>query len=122
MKKSKDVDEYIESFPKEMQRLLEQVRTTIKKTAPASEETISYGMSAYRFHGMLVYFAGYKNHLGFYAIPSGHEAFKKELSKYKMGKGSVQFPLDQPLPLKLIAKIVKFRVRENLRKAKAIKK
>jgi uncharacterized protein YdhG (YjbR/CyaY superfamily) len=112
------VDEYIAAFPKEMQQLLQQVRATIKKAAPAAEEVISYGMPAYKLNGMLVYFAGYKNHIGFYATPTGHASFKKELSVYKQGKGSVQFPTDQPLPLALITKIVKFRVNENTEKAK----
>ncbi len=107
------VDEYIGAFPKEVQPLLNQVRQTIKKAAPNAEELISYAMPAYKLNGVLVYFAGYKNHIGFYATPTGHEAFKKELSKYKEGKGSVQFPIDQQLPLSLITKIVKFRVKEN---------
>ena len=118
MKKVKDIDEYVAGFPKEIQQRLKQMRATIKKTAPKANEIISYGMPAYKYHGMLVYFAGYKNHIGFYAVPSGHEAFKKELSLYKGGKGSVQFPHDKPLPLKLITKIVKFRVIENSQKAK----
>ncbi len=107
------VDEYIGAFPKEVQPLLNQVRQTIKKAAPNAEELISYAMPAYKLNGVLVYFAGYKNHIGFYATPTGHEAFKKELSKYKEGKGSVQFPIDQQLPLSLITRIVKFRVKEN---------
>ncbi len=110
------VDEYIAVFPKEVQKLLQQVRTTIKKAALTAEEVISYGMPAYKLNGMLVYFAGYKNHIGFYATPTGHRAFKKELSIYKEGKGSVQFPIDQAIPLALITKIVKFRVAENKRK------
>lgn len=122
MKKPTDTDEYLAGFPKEIRILLAQIRATIKKAAPKAEEIISYGMPAYNLNGMLVYFAGYKNHIGFYAVPSGHEAFKKELSVYKNGKGSVQFPLDKPLPLGLIANIVKFRVAENLLKAKAKKK
>ena len=109
----KTVNEYIGAFPKEVQPLLNQVRQTIKKAAPNAEELISYAMPAYKLNGVLVYFAGYKNHIGFYATPTGHEAFKKELSKYKEGKGSVQFPIDQQLPLSLITRIVKFRVKEN---------
>lgn len=113
MEKAKptSVDAYIAGFPKETQALLEQVRQTIKKTAPDAEEMISYQMPAYKYKGKpLVYFAGYKNHIGFYATPTGHKAFEKELSNYKQGKGSVQFPLDKPMPLDLIARIVKFRL------------
>lgn len=118
----KNVDEYIAGFPKETQSLLKQMRTTIQKAAPDAEETIGYGMPAYKYHGPLVYFAAYKNHIGFYATPTGHAAFKKELSIYKEGRGSVQFPSDKPLPLNLVTKIVKFRVKENLEKVKAKKK
>lgn len=115
----KNTDAYINSFPIEIQILLEQIRATIKQHAPEAEESISYGMPAYKLYGRpLVYFAGYKNHIGFYATPTGHEAFAKDLAKYKQGKGSVQFPIDKTLPLQLIAKIVKFRVKENLQKAK----
>jgi uncharacterized protein YdhG (YjbR/CyaY superfamily) len=114
----KNTDEYIATFPKEVQTILKQVRATIKKAAPKAEETISYGMPAFMLNGPLVYFAGYKNHVGFYALPSGHENFKKELSVYKQGRGSVQFPIDEPMPLSLISKIVKFRIKENNEKAK----
>lgn len=110
------VDEYIAAFPKELQQRLQQMRATIKAAAPKAEELISYGMPGYKYHGVLVYFAGYKNHIGFYATPTGHKAFDKELAKYKQGKGSVQFPINQPLPLSLITKIVQFRVKENLNK------
>jgi len=119
--KPKNIDEYIMGFPVEVQKTLEQVRKTIKKAAPDAEETISYAMPAFKFYGMLVYFAAFKNHIGFYALPSGNEAFQKELSGYKTGRGSIQFPLDKPLPLKLITQIVKFRVYENLQKLKALK-
>ncbi|HAM99491.1 MAG TPA: hypothetical protein DCQ26_12860 [Marinilabiliales bacterium] len=112
-----EVDTYISAFPPEVQALLEQVRATIKQNAPDAEEIISYQMPTYVYHGNLVYFAGYKNHIGFYPVPSGIEAFKKELSVYKGAKGSVQFPLNQPMPLELIAKIVRFRVAENKKKA-----
>jgi uncharacterized protein YdhG (YjbR/CyaY superfamily) len=118
----KDVDEYISGVPKEVQRLLEEVRATIKKAAPGAEEVISYQMPAFKLHGMLVYFAWYKTHIGFYPTPSGIEAFRKELSVYKSAKGSVQFPTDSPLPLNLISRIVKYRVRENLDIANAKKK
>lgn len=115
------VDEYIATFPPEVQEILEKVRATIKGAAPGAVECIAYAMPAYKLNGPLVYFAGYKNHIGFYATPTGHEAFKKELSKYKEGKGSVQFPLDEPMPFKLIEKIVRFRVKENMAKGKKSK-
>lgn len=118
---AKNVDEYIQQFPENVQAALQKLRKTIKATAPKAEELISYNMPAYRYHGMLVYFAGYKNHIGFYAAPTGHEAFKKELSVYKTGKGSVQFPLDKSLPLNLVKEIVKFRVLQNEEKAMAKK-
>lgn len=114
------VDEYIAGFPKEIQLLLQAVRSTIKKTAPKAEEVISYQMPAYKYHGMLVYFAAFKNHIGFYATPTGHAAFKKDLAVYKHGKGSVQFPHNQPLPL--ISRIVKFRMKENQEREKLKKK
>jgi uncharacterized protein YdhG (YjbR/CyaY superfamily) len=116
------VDEYIAAFPKEVQQLLQQMRIAIKAAAPKAEELISYGMPAYKLNGMLVYFAAFKNHIGFYATPTGHKTFIKELSKYKQGKGSVQFPVEEPLPLTLITKIVKFRVKENEEKAVMKKK
>ena len=117
MKKPITTDEYISGFPKETQKILEQLRATIKKAAPKADEVISYGMAAFKLNGMLVWFAAHTNHIGFYPSPSGIEAFKKELSIYKGAKGSVQFPLEKPLPLGLITKIVKFRVTENLQKA-----
>lgn len=110
------IDEYIASFPKDVQAVLQQVRKTIKKAAPEAEESIAYGLPAFTLNGPLVYFGAFKGHIGFYATPTGHEAFQKELSPYKQGKGSVQFPLDQPMPLDLITRIVKFRVAENLAK------
>ncbi len=119
----KSVDDCIATYPPSTQKLMKQVRATIKKAAPKAEELISYGMPAYKLNGKaLVYFAGYKNHIGFYATPTGHREFKTELAKYKQGKGSVQFPIDEPMPLKLIEKIVKFRVKENNAKAKLTKK
>ncbi|WP_269225473.1 iron chaperone [Flavobacterium eburneipallidum] len=111
-----NIDEYISIQTPEVQILLEQMRQTIQKAAPEAEEVISYKMPAFKYHGMLVYFAAYKKHIGFYATPTGHSEFEKELSVYKQGKGSVQFPLSQPLPLDLIARIVKFRIDENLQK------
>ncbi|MDI9340578.1 MAG: DUF1801 domain-containing protein [Sediminibacterium sp.] len=112
------VDEYIAMFPKVVQERLIMMRQIIKKEAPEAEEKISYGMPAYHLNGPLVYFAGYAKHIGFYATPSGHEKFKKALSVYKQGKGSVQFPLEEALPVKLVEDIVKFRIKENATKIK----
>ncbi len=114
----KTLDEYIADYPPDVQKVLQQIRTTIRKAAPEAEETISYRMPTFTLKGNLVYFAAFKSHIGFYPIPTGIEAFKKELSVYKQGKGSVQFPIDKPLPLNLITRIVKFRVKENLKRAK----
>ncbi|MRI02283.1 DUF1801 domain-containing protein [Kriegella sp. EG-1] len=111
-----NVNQYISNFPEEVQFKLEKIRDTIKINAPEAIEYISYGMPAYKLNKKpLVYFGGFKEHIGFYATPSGHQHFKKELSKHKQGKGSVQFKLKEPLPLALIAAIVKFRVNENKR-------
>ena len=115
-KKPANIDEYIGAFPNDVQEILEKIRATIQKAAPDAKEKISYSMPAFEQNGIVVYSAAFKNHIGLYALPSGHETFKEELSKYKSGKGSVQFPLDQPMPFDLIAKIVKFRVKENLEK------
>jgi uncharacterized protein YdhG (YjbR/CyaY superfamily) len=113
------VDDYIKSFPEDIQELLKQIRAVIKLAAPEAEEGISYGMPAYKTYGRpLVYFAGFSKHIGFYATPTGHSAFSEELSKYRQGKGSVQFPLDKPLPLDLISQITEFRVIENSEKYK----
>lgn len=110
----KTVDDYIRSFPADIQLTLEKVRLVIREKAPEAIESISYGMPSYKLNGKpLVYFAGYNNHIGFYATPSGHSAFEKELSTYKQGKGSVQFPLSKPIPYELIGKIVEFRMKEN---------
>lgn len=118
MKAIPGIDEYIAGFPLETQKYLEEIRTTIKKIVPEATEVISYQMPAFKYYGILVYFAAYKNHIGFYPGASGIEAFKKELSGYKWAKGSVQFPLDHDLPLDLITKIVKFKAKENLEKQK----
>lgn len=115
-KKPTTINEYIGSFPNDVQRILEEIRMTIQKAAPDAKEKISYSMPAFDLNGIVVYFAAFKNHIGLYALPSGHETFKEELSKYKSGKGSVQFPLNEPMPFALITKIVKFRVKENLEK------
>lgn len=112
------IDEYIALFPKDIQKKLEELRATIKAAAPDVKEKISYQMPTFDLYGNLVHFAAHKNHIGFYPTPSGIDAFKNELSVYEGAKGSVQFPLDKPLPLKLIRKIVKFRVAENVEKAK----
>ena len=118
-----NIDEYISDFPEDVQIILDQVRSIIKQAAPDAEESIGYGMPAFKTHGKpLVYFAAFKNHIGFYATPTGHAEFAQELSKYKQGKGSVQFPIDQPMPLELISQIVEFRVIENMEKAKTKKK
>jgi uncharacterized protein YdhG (YjbR/CyaY superfamily) len=116
-----NVDEYIQRFPENIQILLDKLRKAITKSAPEAKEVISYGMPAYKFFGMLVYFAAHKNHIGFYPTASAIAKFKNELSDYKNSKGTVQFPLDKPLPTALVSKIVTFRVRENLEKA-ALKK
>jgi len=109
------IDEYIDSFPVEVKALLQQIRVAIRQVAKDAVESISYGMPAYKLNGKpLIYFAAFKNHIGFYALPAGHLAFAEELSKYKRGKGSVQFPIDKPLPLELIMRMVEFSVNENV--------
>lgn len=113
------IDEYIATFPEEIQKILQALRATIKAAAPDAEEKISYQMPTFALKGNLVHFAAYKNHIGFYPAPSGIQAFEHELSVYEGAKGSVKFPIDQPLPLELIGKIVKFRVSENLKLAEA---
>lgn len=114
-----EIEKYIQQFPGNVQEILNNIRKLIKEIAHESEESISYGMPAYKSDKKpLVYFAAFKNHIGFYATPSGHSHFKNELSKYKQGKGSVQFPLDKPIPYDLIEQIVKFRVIENCEKEK----
>ena len=118
MEKSNNIDEYIKGFPAPIQKLLQQVRETIKKAAPDADETIKYSMPTFTLNGNLVHFAAFKNHIGLYPTPNGIDAFKKELSVYKGAKGSVQFPLDQPMPLELIAKIVKYRVEYNTSKVR----
>ena len=117
-----DIDEYIESFPLENQKILKKIRAAIKEAAPEAEEVISYQMPAFKYHGILVYFAGYKNHYGFYPASSGIKEFQKELSEFKYSKGTIQFPVDKPIPFGLIKRIVKFRAMENLEKSKNKKK
>lgn len=112
--KPASVDEYIAGFPEEVQTILQQIRTVIKNTVPEANEVISYGMPTFRLNNaVLVHYAAFKNHIGFYATPTGHEAFQQELSEYHTGKGSVQFPLEQPMPLELITRMVTFRAQEN---------
>jgi uncharacterized protein YdhG (YjbR/CyaY superfamily) len=118
MKKAKDFEEYKKGFPAETQILLEQIQTCIKRAAPKAEELISYGMPAFKLNGMLVWYAAQSKHIGLYPRVSVIEKFKKELSGYKTSKGTIRFPLDEPLPLKLITKIIKFRVEENKLRAK----
>lgn len=109
-----NIDEYIADFPEDVQLILNKIRMLIKEAAPDAEEVISYGIPTFKLRGNLVHFAGYKKHIGFYPAPSGIEAFKEELSAYQGAKGSVKFPLDQPMPYDLIQKIVMFRIKENM--------
>ena len=114
-----NADAYIAGFPASTQKLLQQVRAAVIKAAPGAEEVISYGMPAYKKDGMLVFFAGYNKHIGFYPTPSGIVNFKKELAGYTCSKGAIQFPIDKPMPLKLVTSIVKFRLAENKEKVAA---
>jgi uncharacterized protein YdhG (YjbR/CyaY superfamily) len=118
MKEVNDIDRYIAGFPENTRNMLEQLRHTIKQNAPDAEEVISYQMPAYKQNGILLYFAAYKNHIGFYPMAQAIEVFRAELSSFKLSKGTIQFPLDKPLPLELITKIVKFRVIERSKKSK----
>jgi len=114
--KATTIDEYISNFPKDVQEILEQLRTTIQEVAPDAKEAISYAIPTFKLNGNLVHFAAFKNHIGFYPTPIGVEEFKEELSAYKEGKGSVQFPINKPMPLDLIARMVKFNIARNLSK------
>jgi uncharacterized protein YdhG (YjbR/CyaY superfamily) len=116
MKKIKTVDQYIKSFPKRASIFLSTIRSIIRKNAPRAVEVTSYGMPAYKLNGILVYFAGWKNHVAIYPYPSAMKKFNTELKKYKTSKSTIRFPLDKKLPIKLITDIVKFRVSENLKK------
>jgi uncharacterized protein YdhG (YjbR/CyaY superfamily) len=116
------IDEYIAGFPPDVQETLQEIRRTIRDAAPDAEETVKYGIPTFTLQGNLVHFGAYKKHIGFYPTPSATEKFKEQLSAYEGSKGAVRFPLDQPLPVDLIAQIVKFRVKENLERAKAKKK
>ncbi len=111
------IDDYISKFPPEIQEILSTLRRVIKEAAPEAKEKISYQMPTFALHGNLVHSAAFKNHIGFYPTPNGIDAFKEELSGYKGAKGSIQFPIDQPMPYELISKIVKYRVAENIKKA-----
>jgi uncharacterized protein YdhG (YjbR/CyaY superfamily) len=112
-----NIDEYIAHFPENVQIILEKIRLTISQAAPEASEKISYGMPTFVLEGNLVHFAAFKNHIGFYSMPSGTSKFQQEILQYKHAKGSIQFPLSQPVPFDLISRIVKFRVEENLAKA-----
>ena len=117
------MDEYISGFPAEVQEILQKIRTTIRKAAPKAEESMSYKMPTFNLNGhYLVYFAAYKNHIGFYPAPIGVPEFQEALSRYQAGKGTLKFPLDEPIPYPLITKIVKYRVKENLAKSPKKKK
>ena len=107
------IDEYIASFPKEIQKILENIRKTINASVPNATETISYQMPTFRLNGILVHFAAHKNHIGFYPTPSAITEFSKELGNYEFSKGSIKFPINEPIPLNLIKRIVEFRVKEN---------
>jgi uncharacterized protein YdhG (YjbR/CyaY superfamily) len=115
----RNIDEYIDRFPPEVQVILQKIRATIRKAAPDAEEAIKYLIPTFTLKGNLVHFAAYKKHIGFYPAPRGNKVFEEELSKYEGGKGTLQFPLEKPIPFDLISKIVKFRVKENLAKAAA---
>lgn len=118
MKKVSTIDEYIQDFPKDVQLILEKVRKTIHEAAPDATEAISYGLATFKLNGNLVHFGGFEKHIGFYPAPNGIEAFKKELGKYQSGKGTLQFPINEPIPYDLISKVVKYRVQQNLEKKK----
>lgn len=119
-KKATSIDEYIAGFPKETQKLLQQIRAMIKNTVPAAEETISYAIPTFTLNNTyLIYFAGYKNHISIYPVPTGNAAFEKEIAGYKSGKGTAQFSLEKPLPVNLIIKIIKYSLKQNLKKQKS---
>lgn len=118
----KTIDEYIDTFPNDVRNILNELRQTIKEAAPDAEEKISYQIPTFALHGNLVHFAAFKNHIGLYPAPRAIEAFKKELSRYEGAKGTVKFPIDKPLPLPLIRRIVKYRVKENLKRSQKKKK
>lgn len=112
------VEKYIQEFPKEVQEIMQKIRAIVKEEAPEVQEKVSYGMPTFSYKGILVHFAAYKNHIGFYPTPSGISKFEEQLKPYKHAKGSVQFPLSKPIPYDLIRQMIKTRVKENLTKAK----
>ncbi len=116
--KPPSIDSYIEGFPAEVRLLLEQVRATIRKAAPGAQETIKYAMPTFTLHGNLVYFAAFKDHIGLYPSPSGSATFEKRIAPYRHGKGTLRFPIGEPLPLSLITQVVKLRVKSNKEKAR----
>ena len=122
MNEYKDTDEYISLFPPHVQLILQQLRKSIRDLIPEAEETINYGIPTFRLYGNLVHYAAYKNHIGFYPGASGIESFKDKLTGYKLSKGTVQFPIDEPLPFDLILEIVQYRANQNLQKAQARKR
>jgi uncharacterized protein YdhG (YjbR/CyaY superfamily) len=116
------IDDYIADFPPDVQAILKKLRATIRKAAPDAEEAMKYRLPTFVLNGNLVHFGAFKKHIGFYATPTGNEKFRKELAVYEGAKGSVQFPLDKPIPYDLVSRMVKFRVKENLEKAAAKRK
>jgi uncharacterized protein YdhG (YjbR/CyaY superfamily) len=123
MPKPKSIDEYIKNAPSSTQKMLKQIRAIVKKTAPLAEEVISYSIPAFKLNKtILIYFAGWRNHVSMYPVPKANQTLQKEIFRYQTGKGTLQFPLDKPLPLKFATKIVKLRVKENTERAKAKKK
>jgi uncharacterized protein YdhG (YjbR/CyaY superfamily) len=121
MKAAASIDEYIAGYPEDVQSQLQKIRETIRKAAPQAGEAIKYGLATFTLNGNLVHFGAFKTHIGFYPAPGGIKEFQKELAKYDGSKGTIRFPIDKPLPLPLISKIVKFRVKQSLEKAKAKK-
>ena len=116
-----NIDDYISGYPEDIQQILQEIRIIIQQAAPDAKEAIKYGIPTFVLNSNLVHFGGYKSHIGFYPAPKGIEAFKKETAIYETGKGTLQFPVDKPLPADLISRIVKFRVQDNLEKAKTKK-
>jgi len=115
MKVTKTIDEYLKSYPANIQLLLIQMRSTIRNAAPEAIETIAYGIPTFKFNGNLVHFGAYKDHIGFYPTPRAIEVFKSEFSKYETSKGTVKFPIDEPLPLDLVTRVVEYRLKQNLK-------
>lgn len=118
----RNIDEYISGFPPQVQKILEKIRRTIRKAAPKAQEVISYQIPSFKLNGYLVHFAAYQSHIGLYPAPRGVAGFKDDLALYQTGKGTLRFPLDQPIPYELITRVVKFRVKKDLEAAEAMKK